>query len=517
MRKTTTAIFIATLTILAATPVWAGVWEGTIGLGGIVLDEVGNKATVQETYNIFDGFSVDQIKFSGEPVDGNYFKLDLHEINLDSRRGDFLYRRPGLIRLTASYDQYRMVFDPERAVTSKRKDWNLGAQVTPVDWLRVSGFYNNVQRTGQRLSFPHGTESSLGDTYDYTLNIGGMGAEARRNGRGVAVDYRASDLADDANYRADRTGQVVSARLFGRGYFYDKVTHLLRGAYGVHKLANQDLDYTLKTFQYTGTVQPVRRIQFKYNFDAQSVDSQTTGFVTDRFINLVDATFYHENGSLGGGYSYEINDDDHNLTHYNSWRGEATFRNKTFGAVVNYADRIKVDEEERTLLQDIEASRFRADAEVKPIAGLVVGGGFNTRDREYPDINVEAKGDLVRGRAGYTYTGWGGVSGDYSYTQDRYTDLVGSFNVNTHIVTGRVDLDRIPNLHLSGGVTYVRVLEDLDVEKSILFFEGKYTVRNDLHLAAKYNIYNYDDYVLLDRYYTGNVVWFSVAYDLHGK
>ena len=31
----------------------------------------------------------------------------------------------------------------------------------------------------------------------------------------------------------------------------------------------------------------------------------------------------------------------------------------------------------------------------------------------------------------------------------------------------------------------------------------------------KYNISNYDDYVLVDRYYTANAVWFNFAYDFH--
>ncbi len=42
-----------------------------------------------------------------------------------------------------------------------------------------------------------------------------------------------------------------------------------------------------------------------------------------------------------------------------------------------------------------------------------------------------------------------------------------------------------------------------------------YTVLDDLHVEVKYNVYNYDDYMILNRYYTANVVWFNVAYDLH--
>ena len=51
------------------------------------------------------------------------------------------------------------------------------------------------------------------------------------------------------------------------------------------------------------------------------------------------------------------------------------------------------------------------------------------------------------------------------------------------------------------------------IEKSIPSFEARYTVLEDYSVELKYNIYNYDDYILWDRYYTANIVWINVAYD----
>jgi len=82
-------------------------------------------------------------------------------------------------------------------------------------------------------------------------------------------------------------------------------------------------------------------------------------------------------------------------------------------------------------------------------------------------------------------------------------------------VTGRVDFERIKGIRLAGGVTYLNVRRDLDLEKSLVFAEGVYTLRDNYHLEVKYNVYNYDDYVLIDRYYTANVLRINVAYDLH--
>ena len=128
---------------------------------------------------------------------------------------------------------------------------------------------------------------------------------------------------------------------------------------------------------------------------------------------------------------------------------------------------------------------------------------------------MESEGTSLRPYLNWSYPGWGRLTGTYTYTDDSYTDRVAGYDVKSHVVTGRVDFERIRDLRLAAGVTYLKMEEDLDIEKSVLFFEGTYRVLDRLEFEVKYNIYNYDDFVLLDRYYTGNVVWFNVAYDLH--
>ena len=516
--KTLATLLTMLVVALGASPLQAGTWNGTVKLGGIFLDEDGDKSTVQETYNIHKGFSLTQLRLAGTPSPESYLMIDLREINLDGRQANLLYRRPGKLKLTASLDQHRQVFDPERNVTSDRRDWNLGAHLTPARWINLSGSLNYLTRVGDRRSYPEGTVGTLGDRYDNALLSGRLSVETRKSGRVAAVDYRVSDFNDERNSAADRTGQVVSARIVTPGMLYGKCTHMLRAAYGVSNLSTGDLDYTLANFQYTGVVSPITRLRFKYSFEAQRLDHESTGLKTDRFQNNVDATVFHRRGEVSAGYGYEINDNDITLTRYQSWRAATSFRyNQLLTARFQYAGRVKKDQEELTLLKDIEASRFRGDVEVKPFKGLAVGSGFQVRERDFPDIDVNAKGWMASGHARYACPGWGGFTGTYTYSDDEYRDLNGRFDAISSSVTGRVDLERIKDFRLSSGITFLNVGADLDIEKSILFFEGAYAVRDDIHLEAKYNVYNYDDFVLLDRYYTANVVWFNVAYDLHTK
>jgi hypothetical protein len=311
---------------------------------------------------------------------------------------------------------------------------------------------------------------------------------------------------------------VVSARLYAPCRFYDRWTHLVRAAYGNRRLSNANLEYTLASFQYTGVVQPVEAFRLRYGFDANHIDDQSTRLMTDRFQNDLDATWLYQYGQISGGYGYEINDDDRTLTRYHNWRVGAAYRHgKYLNAKVDYASRVRKDQEELTLLKDVEASQIRAKLQVQPRDDVVLGGTFAKRERELPDLGVTADGNVSSAFGRYDVKGWGALAADCSFTADDYTDLAGSFHTESQFATGRAEFARIKDLRLAGGVTYMNVGGDLDIEKSIVFIEGAYTLANDYSLELKYNAYNYDDYILLDRYYTANVLRINVGYNLHLK
>jgi hypothetical protein len=148
---------------------------------------------------------------------------------------------------------------------------------------------------------------------------------------------------------------------------------------------------------------------------------------------------------------------------------------------------------------------------------LTIGGRFVDGERTYPDINTSSKGQWTNAYLDYKLPVWFSIWGDYVYRVEEHDNLVGTFDTNSHILTSKLTFDRIKDLYLGFGATYLRIREDLDIEKSILFFEAAYTLARLYHFEVKYNIFNYDDYVVTERYYTGNIVWFNVAYDFNLK
>ncbi len=514
LAKTMLLMVLAAAVVFAAGASVAGV-EGTIKLGGVIVDEdAGDLSVMQETYNIYEGFSATQLRLNGTLSPRTYFTLDLNDINLDNRKSNLQLWVPGRFRFFTTYDQHRQVFDPDRILNSRRKDLRFGAWFSPSEWLNVSADYDLQNRNGERLGFPAGTESALGNGYDDVLQTGRVEGELRKGQRAFAVAYDFSSYSDDQSAVSDRFGYVLSARLRTPCYFTDKITHMLRAAYGRRELSNLDTHYTLQNFQYTGVALPVRQVQLKYNFYASRVDDKSTNLKTDNFRNNFDVAYLNHRGTVYGGYGYEMNDDDRSLTSYNTYRiGGSVQGPKKLTGKVEYASRTKKDTEELTLLKDIEMATFTAKLQGSPANGLTLGASYKNREREYPDIGVESEGSVANTYGSYSYGGWGSVGVEYTWSLDAYDNRIDGFDAESNALTSRVYLERVKGLRLGGGVTYLKVVRDLDIEKSILFFEGEYTLRDSYHLELKYNIYNYDDYILLDRYYTANIVWINVGYD----
>jgi hypothetical protein len=505
------------IVLLIALPISAARLNGTLKLGTISLDEeAGDLAAMQETYNIHDGFSVSQVLLNGQLSSRSFFMLNLEEINLDSRKGLLSYRVTDLGQLNIRHDKHRQLFDAGGAVVSEREDWHFGASVTPADWLSLTGASNIQVRDGERLDYPIESASFLGNRYDYTLSNHRFEAEVHKDGRALAIGYETSDLSDDLLAGADRSGRIFSARVHGKCLLFPiDLSHYARVAFGKQELSDSNLDHTLSAFQYVGTVKPHDRFHLSYKLHLNRIDDDATDLRTDYIRNDFDLTYRHRYGRVFGGYGYVTNDDDRTLTSYDTWHLGTAFRYEDWvRAKISYASSNKTAEEDLTLLKDVEDSRFKASVQSRPVEELTVGASFVDRMREFPAIDVKADGKTVSTFARLAVTPWGALSADYSYSDEDYDDRAGGFQSESHTVTGRVDFEAIEDLRLSAGLTYLDIGKDLDIEKSVLMFEGRYDLLEDYFVEVKYNVYNYDDYVLLDRYYTANVVWVNFGYRL---
>lgn len=506
------------------------VWQGNVRLGGVVEDQDGDRSVMQETFNIHEGFGLTKLHLNGRFNSKTSLYFDADNLTFDGRRATFDLRQTGIARLRSRYDESLFIYDPSGAVDATRRDWWSSLSLTPRTWLWFSGDYNLQTRNGGRIGYPDSAQSAqgaLGTAYDADLHRWRVDAQARTSsGIGGTFAYDGVSLTDALDDRNDRKGTVFSAIVHVPGVFIKRLTHVVRGSVGKSELPTAGIAYDMATVQYTGILAPWRPMRLKYRFYGMTVDDDATAMQTDRWINDFDADYRWRQAVFAAGYGWEAWDDDRSVTTYENYRGAITVNHpdQKYSGRIAYSQRNGVDEEEQTLLKDTEYTRGEVRLDTRPNKSWSLGGRVADRLRKMPDIGAEAEGMAASAYARYTYehsaeSGVIGstVSADYQYADDDYDNRVGEYQVESQFVTGSIEVDFRKMISAVASVHYIDIGGDLDIEKSILSFELDCTFRKDFDAKVKYNVYNYDDYLIADYagntgFYTANVVWIDVGY-----
>jgi hypothetical protein len=306
------------------------------------------------------------------------------------------------------------------------------------------------------------------------------------------------------------------------GVVFDRLTHVVRASLGRNELKQSGVGSDIGTVQYTGVLAPWPALRAKYRFYGGRVEDEATDLRTDRYIHDGDVEVRYRIATLSGGYGWEAWDDDRSVTTYDNIRAALALRDpgQKVSARFAWSTRNKEDAEDITLLRDTEYARWDARIETWPATGITVGGRVADRTRSMPDVGAEATGFFASayGRYDRRFSGDSSIDGarvevSYQFSDDEYDNRVGAYHVKSNFVSGRVNADLFDKLNAGAGVTYLSIGEDLDIDKSILSFELGYALPRGFSVDAKYNVYNYDDYLIVDRFYTANVVWVNVGYE----
>jgi len=524
MRRLMIIVIVGGLIAAGAVQADPWTWDGKVRAGGIVMDQTGDESTMPETYNIYDGFALSSIYLKGRSGSRNHLMLDLNDINLDNRHGAFDLRRAGVVHFRSRYTQSRWVFDPMGDVDAGRKNWDSKLTWTPKKAYRFSANYNLQSRDGNRIGLNPGYEGWLGSEYDSKLHRYRLEAQAHaNNGIGGMIAYDGVKQKDALDPDQERDGYVVSANVHIPGYYFKELTHVVQAAIGRSEIRRSGVGFDMMNIQYTGLWQVRKWMRWRYRFYGSQVEDEATTIQTNNYYSDIDGTFSYDIAVLMLGYGWEALDGDLAMQTTNKFRGSLSLhdRSNIVSGRVTFDGRNTDDEENTALLRDSENRRWDARIDAKPYRALAVGVRATDREREYNDIGVKSEGT-----AGTAYAAWREptklatlpvsiteVGVEYTYADDDYHNLDGRQHIVSNAVTGRVGLTVLERLDLMGSFTYLDLCKDLDLEKSVVSIGAAYRLKNGLMADIKYNVYNYDDYVLIDRYYTANVVWFNVGYE----
>jgi hypothetical protein len=486
--------------------------SGQFKLGYIFLDEEGSQAVNQATFNQYDGFAVSVERFRYMFDSGIRIKADLKNISLNNRNLNLGLERSGLFGIRLHNDQYRRAYDFDGASFTRRHRTGASLWLIPHRFIKFFGGGEYIGKTGKMEAlFDLGNTSPPIDV-DYDQVCYNAGFRINYLGRMFQAEYRAGNFDDNKHRDRDRSRYRI--RLIGMGTVPRYEWIMLSGGFQHFETKFDESEFKISSNSVWGTaaIELPENFALKYHgrFDRTSSDSDVVA--TD---NLAHAFYLSRSwpglARLTAGYQHDINDDfedavSANSAYFSGWlkpvpqlefRGEFGLRAET------------VDEGSR-LLGDEDRTRFRLSAIYSSPAAGSINLKFENKRRKNDQLGSEANFSRISIDRTMTVVKYVGFSGGYAFATGDYKNNEQEFKFDSHVLYADLTSKEYRNLTAGFGAVYCRSKRDLDVESFTLRFSAMYQFMREYAVEAFYNIHNFDDYLIIDRYYTANIVEINI-------
>jgi hypothetical protein len=103
---------------------------------------------------------------------------------------------------------------------------------------------------------------------------------------------------------------------------------------------------------------------------------------------------------------------------------------------------------------------------------------------------------------------YGRVELGYTYRRGQFENTMETvgYEFSDHVFRASLHPLSYRGLEASGRAKYYRCYRDQDLEKFSLGITAEYAINTDYRVGAAYDVYNFDDYLSTDGFYTGNIV-----------
>jgi hypothetical protein len=105
-------------------------------------------------------------------------------------------------------------------------------------------------------------------------------------------------------------------------------------------------------------------------------------------------------------------------------------------------------------------------------------------------------------------------SGGYSYSRGDYDNNDAEFEFTSQQVYLNIDSKAYRGFVAGFGLSYFRNKLDLDDESVNMSFRGSYRFKGGNRVELVYRVFNFDDFTILDNYYTENIIEFNLIKSL---
>lgn len=488
-----------------------GCGEGIIKFGYTYLDEEGNASVNQETFNFYEGGSFSLENFHYLFNNGLRFNADLKNVTLNNRVINAGLTRPGQYGLAVNNKQYRRNYNFSGDDFTRRRTTSANGYYLPTEHLKLFGGYSRTDRHGERAVEIGPLLEPIIPSTDFTINSFNIGAQAFNTERNVRFEFRSFDFEDRTTANIDRQSRSFNISGFSKIPRHERIV-LSAGYY--YRQAEHDRTKTeLTTNQTWGAT----RVYFPYRFIgeyrflfARSEHSEEI-IATDNIVNTLSLSHhFNRKGGVRFGFEHRLADDYSDETKTNMFMFAGWYRFTTkLSARARFTTRAKKVESGATLIGDEDFTRQQIILKyrLKPTCNLALR--YQGRTRTNDDIDTRTDYNSFTVEANLQPAGRGRFNATYSYYKGEFENRSSDaydYKFASHVVTGMIQTVERHKVVLKLGGSYYRSREGNDIEKFNSIVGVRYRFPHDHFVEVEYRAYNFDDFLVNDKYYTGNIV-----------
>jgi hypothetical protein len=346
---------------------------------------------------------------------------------------------------------------------------------------------------------------------DFTHTALELGGQAFYPFGSLRLKYRRTDYTDDAVKDNNRTGDAVTVAAFAPIPNFERI--VLSGGYYYRRDEHDDTSMKLTTNQGWAGVRGyiTNGVIGEYRFLAAHTLHTGNHIETDNFINTASVgRSWAGHGGIRVGYENRISDDLRDRTVANSIMIAGWYRlYEKLLFRIRLSTRIKEVKTGATLVGDEDFTRHQIS-----LRHTEKGWGdfwirYQGRIKTNDDIKTRVEYNAVTAAVNLNRAGYGRLKVTYSYYlggfENRGIAKPEMFEFSDHVLTGMIYPVEYKHVLVAIGGTYYRSRRDRNTEKIGFDFMIQYDFTDGYRVEFRYQAFNYDDFLTIDRYYTGNV------------
>lgn len=508
--------------LLTSVSVRSGEGSAQVEAGYVATDEVGSLAVNQETFNTYKGFALSLRDFKYELNPNWRVTADLENFTLNNRNITARLRRKDKLTFDFHHDKYRRQYNSEGTNATKRSTTSARVKVSPNKSIELFSGLSRVDKKGSRNDGLDVTQEQT--AIDYTQTSFDIGARyTKRRGSGF-ISYRRFDFQNDVPGESFNTGRQADELRTSASLYVPNVKWLLVSGGYDYRSDKIDYDTTelVTDLGWAGFKADLpHQMYLDYQFSFARTKQTGLDLETDNVMNgLTLGKVWSGRGGLRIGYENRIADDLTDRTESNGFVFGGWFSHKrrlTVRALISLRDQNVADG--MTLVGDRNVTRHRVSVRYNhPEHGRLELQWVGRVSKHDPAPIMRDDPSRVDFGSRVHYNGLTAtatiIARDYGTATVSHTYYLGKYENNSdmtdyefsdHIFRTVLRPKPYHGLQLNGSGTYYRSRRNQDIEKFKVGLAATYMISGHL-VGIEYDVFNFDDFIVSDHYYTANIV-----------